>query len=413
MIRAALIALILAIAYFIILNSSFRAVSILSSYDMMDTYFDADVARIIQEWTSLEGVHHRTSVHPIIPFLMVPITTLVSSVTGASDASSAFVVISAASMANAVLIFLFAHMITSDNLISLLISCLFMSSASFVHWAGLPESFALGSLILTGCIVVTTRKANGSFVLHAVINISAFGVTVTNLVHSAIMTLLKLRWHLATLIVVASVAITTLINLLQWALLDDASVIFFLKIWHILWELNFTPISGYGGAEELEWAPFSNIRGMLISSMVAPEPETYSWVINDADKFMVQNQSVGVIGYSVFGLICVLNWLALLVIGAWGAIKNLGTYRSCVLFLAAGIAWQLALHTVYGIHSFLYAMHILPFFVALTVFSVMTPLRKISIGLIVTMIGLGGLNNFLQYQRAHDLLVEISQKISS
>ncbi|MGH7321771.1 MAG: hypothetical protein ACRELA_19390, partial [Candidatus Rokuibacteriota bacterium] len=92
-------------------------------------------------------------------------------------------------------------------------------------------------------------------------------------------------------------------------------------------------------------------------------------------------------------------WTALLAMGLWGAF-TVQEHARLRVALGAVLAGQLLFHALFGPETFLYAAHFVPWLLVLSAFSVLTPARRVGLGLAAGFVVLAGVNNILQFQEA-------------
>jgi hypothetical protein len=106
---------------------------------------------------------------------------------------------------------------------------------------------------------------------------------------------------------------------------------------------------------------------------------------------------------SIWGLVAVGLWTALLGLGLWGFFAT-KKYFKLRLVLGLFLLGQLFLHILYGSETFLYALHFIPLLITLATFSLLTPARLVALGLAGALIVCAGINNGLQFKQATDFL---------
>ena len=103
----------------------------------------------------------------------------------------------------------------------------------------------------------------------------------------------------------------------------------------------------------------------------------------------------------------IICWLFMLVMGLWGAWRDTAR-RAVSMAVIAYVAFQLALHSVYGEITFLYAGNFFPALVMLAAFGWYTPARHWVLSATVGFIIFAGINNHAQFVTAVRLANEIA-----
>lgn len=106
---------------------------------------------------------------------------------------------------------------------------------------------------------------------------------------------------------------------------------------------------------------------------------------------------------SLWGVVAVVLWTALLGLGLWGFFST-KTHFKLRLILGITLVGQILLHLVYGQETFLYSLHFTPLLIVLAAFSLLTPARLVGLGLVGALIICAGINNGLQFKQAVNFL---------
>jgi hypothetical protein len=150
-------------------------------------------------------------------------------------------------------------------------------------------------------------------------------------------------------------------------------------------------------------AAAARLRGLLLTSAVAPAPYVITRANARRALTLVVNQHSPIDAYSASGWIALGSWLVLLVAGIAGGYANEERRRVFVavcLFLLA----QIALHLVFGENTFLYVANVFGAIVLLTAFGWFSPLRVASIVAAVLFVVFGGSSNYAQFDAAIRLI---------
>ena len=164
-----------------------------------DTWFDADVSRVVSDMTSRNSSHFRTSVHPLFSLLLYPVTALIKVTFGISATSAAGIVLAFGAAALLAVFFILLRLMECRRLDALAFTLLLGTSASSIFFSGVPDTFMLGStsiLVALSLAAVAARRyvAESWFVVVSALTLS---FTTTNWMAGLATTFAFHRWRRA------------------------------------------------------------------------------------------------------------------------------------------------------------------------------------------------------------------------
>ncbi len=237
------------------------------------------------------------------------------------------------------------------------------------------------------------------------IAISAFtlSITVTNWAAGLIATFVRLKLKPFLMISASVLAIVLALSIIQFFIFKDARI--FIDPHGLKWDaVSFSePVMEKRGQLHEKWNPTGNLEVLYVTSVVAPPAR----IAKQGAELIETNQLDGFTKGTYAGLIATIAWLALLVLGIWGAIRNRQAHIFSIglglMLLANGL-----LHSVYGEVTFLYAMHVIPMLTLLVAMSWFSPFRYAGAVLALVVVIAGGSNNIVQLQQSTHLAGKIA-----
>ncbi len=247
-----------------------------------------------------------------------------------------------------------------SRLHSSLLGCIFLSSASFVFWAGVIETFIFGSLSVSLVLFLSSRVEQKTLSWFLA-NILCFGFTVTN----GLLSLLGGFYFLTR---------SLFFRLLAYLSLSGLAAI-------VISYINSSYIKSLAGVANPEFSLtekiylsierltiFVYVPDNFFDLLVLAKRAISFFLVTGVipDTAFIENWWGGVtlapldFHYSPLGWIASGLWMALLMTGfkAGFSSERIDCKISRILFIFVG--FQLLLHTFYGDFPFLYSMHFLP-----------------------------------------------------
>ena len=364
----------------------------LLEHQTVDVWFEADIARVVENMSERWSDHYRAQVHPILALVVLPFVYAVRRVLSLETWTSIRVVLSLTAGLWAIGLFAVLRLTGFRRPDASVFTLLGVTSAGAVFWFGVPETHIVGSLtILLALLVVavSARRQIPAFVEVAV-GVATLGVTVTNWMAGIIASWSHRSWRQTLQISANAFALTVLL----WAVgkkLAPSST-FFLG--------NPPEPAALLSPEAL--GPARVVSSFLMHTVVMPaiaivdRPGAGQWPI-----LAVQPSSPGSGG--ALSLLSTVLWGALLLVGVW-SLWRAREHRSMRLFVACFLAGQLALHLLYGSETFLYAPNFLPVLIVLSAFGAMSPLRRVVVPVALLLVVTNAINNGSQWWRASRFL---------
>jgi hypothetical protein len=344
-------ALVFSCAYFHVGRSLLHV----GAFRHYNNLFNADVPRIIDDMTLVEGNHYRVKVHPLFVLLALPPGLLLRSMLGSAELASVLLVSACGGLCIAVTGRLFERLGLRRGE-SMWLAVSYGLSASSLVLFSIPESyvfsalsFALALLGALGAPRLARQVGVGMF---------SFGILVTNLVHVALAPLLARksmrRGALARAGVVAGfvVVFAALLARLQEVIFPTASAFF--RRGATAEESHYMVALGSLGDLLARWKILFAHLGWY--NVVAPHPnvirppgEPIDWI-----TFLPSPGHALAAGFGPAGAVASALWLPLL---AWSTGVHLrwGRRRTETWVVVGWLGFNVVLFTIYGDDLFLYS----------------------------------------------------------
>jgi hypothetical protein len=355
-----------------------------------DVWFDADVPQSFDRMVSRWSLHHGTIEHPFFSLLLTPALVLSTKLFEISPESATRLVLAIASGASVSVVYLLLLSITQSVPISVLWASIYITSAAFIFWCGIPESYCFGMLSLLlpflGCAYLRHVKWVDAWISAAMI--ASLSITVTNVMSglAVAFTSRGIRGVAAgakTCIVVAAV-----MTAIQAQVVPGASG-------RSIFSVNFKTLiidrSRFMTTEEREPRWYRPYR-VLLAGLVVPEvavrdePRWLGWATQ-------RGLTVQTSPYSAIGMVGVCIWI-LLLLGAVSCGMFYPASRDAMYIAIAMVAiGQLALHFVFGAETFLYSAHYGPVLILFSAYACRTRFRKLAVVLAVALLVIELANN--------------------
>ena len=113
-----------------------------------NVWFQADTGRTLSNMVDPGSDHYRTKVHPIFSITAYPIVAAGRAVWSGTDLEAAMRVQSLIAGLWLTAFYTLARLLSFDRLTAALVSVLGATSASFMYWFAVPETYDWGSLSL-------------------------------------------------------------------------------------------------------------------------------------------------------------------------------------------------------------------------------------------------------------------------
>ena len=386
-----LIIIILAIATAIALTYASNLINPVI-YSKNDLWFESDIGRVFSNMTDRGGNHYRTSVHPIFS-LIAHLPVYLLKLAGLETITAVRTVIVSVACLWISTLYILLRLIVIRRFDCVLFSILGVTSAAALFWFTVPETYSFGSLtiLLALCFAAVTEYRQVSQFWYVIVSALTLSMTTTNWLVGIITTLVNHPWKRTLQITVNAFSVVVLFWSVQKVLFKNT--VFFIAGRE---EKKYLLQSGSGGFLQV-------LKSFVSHTMVMPALNIVSDKYEPPHGPILVTQISAPGSGSIWGLVAVVLWTALLGLGVWGFFA---TKKHLKLRLVLGLVLlgQLLLHTVYGDETFLYALHFIPLLIVLAAFSLLTPARLVALGLTGALIVCAGINNSLQFKQATDFL---------
>jgi hypothetical protein len=367
-------------------------------------YFHADPNRVLAE-TMLHGndtgFRRVGGVHPIFSILIIlPMATLMK--LGLSQLTAFVTLLVACAGLSAGTFYFVMRGLGLSIPAALAFSGAFMASATFIHWISFVETYAFSLLtVVTMLLVATTSRYRP--ILWILASAGTLSITITNWALGLTCAFFNLTIRRFILVSAGAFFVVAGIAVIQKIAMPASALFFSPYVFYN--EAGFTQIAiekrGYS-----PWSPAENVRAVLLTSAVAPPP-----ALEDdptpAGTFRLVSYQHSQPTKSIVGGAAIVCWIFLLIVGVWGAWRTL-SHRAIALSVGSFALFQLALHSVYGEITFLYAANFFPALLVLAALGWLTPLRNYVTSAAVAFTVLGGMNNYSQFLSTARMANEIA-----
>lgn len=371
---------------------SYRGTQLVDSviFYLNNFWFEADIPRVFSNMLFRWGDHYRTKVHPLFSLIAYPPVFGLTSL-GVEPITAVRTVIAAVASLWLSLLFIVLRLVGCRRFDAVLFSILAATSSAAMFWLIVPETFSFGSvslLLALGFIAVAQYREFSSW-WYMAISAVTLSFTVTNWMAGILATTINHPWKRSLQITVNAFCLVTVLWAVQKAVFPSA--VFFLGDRE---EEKYVLKPESGGFLQV-------IKSFVSHTMVMPAVEVIE-KFDPSEKLLSIQFSVPGSG-SIWGTVAVVLWTALLGLGLWGLLST-KQQRPLRLVLGLLLLGQLALHTVYGDETFLYALHFAPLLIVVAAWSTLTPARPLALLLASVLVLCAGINNSSQLSKATTFL---------
>jgi hypothetical protein len=369
----------------------------LLTLETVDVWFEADIARVVENVSDRWSNHYRAKVHPIFALLVLPVVYLLKAVLSVDAWTAIRMVLTIAAGLWTIGLYAVLRLIGCGRTDSGIFTLLGVTSAGAMFWFVVPETHTVASITILLALLVVALSASRRIpaLVEVAVGAATLGVTLTNWMAGILASWSHRSWRQTLQISVNAFALTVVLWAVNKKLAPSSP--FFLG--------NPTEDGAVLAPEAL--GPLKVATSFFMHTVVMPaiavidRPGAGQWPI-----MVVQSSAPG--SASVVGVISALLWAALLVIGVWSLVR-VKEQRAMRIFLATFLAGQLAVYLVYGNETFLYAPNFLPALIVLAALGALSPMRRV-VGPIAALLVVGNvLNNGQQWTRANHFLSEYEQ----
>ena len=352
----------------------------------LDVLFDADYCEVYElvsdRWSS---VHRRTAAHPLFSLATTPFVYVIRGVLAVETLTALRIFLAGASMLWIGLFYWLLRALEVRRLDSVVFSVVLSSSAAAVFWCTTIEFHLFSSLSLIAALLILrlgarARSRECAIVFAGVVSLS---MLVTNWMLGIIASFRELSWRRALQMNANALCIVCV-------LFGAQKVIF--------------PKAGFfiGDTTQKSWlaAPTPErvadvLMALSMHSFVMPDPVE---VMGEKGRRGLRTQGVLPGSGSVYGFLALGCWLFLLAVGTHRFVRSreFGAVGSIVGLTIIG---QLALFSIYGRETFLYAINVAPLLVMVTVCGTKSRLRPVVLGVAILFSALALVNNYLVFEK--------------
>jgi hypothetical protein len=366
-------------------------------------WFEADITRVFSNMTSRESNHYRANVHPLFSLIAYPLASILIGGFKAEPAAAIKITIALVASLWLSTLFLLLRLIGCRQLDAILFSLVGLTSSAAIFWFAVPETYSFGSLsILLGLtFVALTQYYQFPSSWYIAINIMTMGITVTNWMVGILATLVNQTRRRSLWVVLQAFLCVIGLSFAQMLIFSRSRPPLATRT-----EMNyiFRPESG---------GPLQVIKAFIFHTVVMPAVTVVERWDQDAHRnwatLITQNSDPG--SGTVWGMVAVVLWVGLLVLGVWGFLST-SQHPKLRTVLGFTLLGQLGLHIIYGEETFLYALHIAPLLLVLAAFSTLTKARLPVLCLVGLLILALSFNNTSQFAKTTELLYQQKVKVS-
>ena len=326
-------------------------------YRDFNLWFGADVPRIVSNMISPCANHYRTSVHPLFSLMTLAVTRPLLEL-GLPPRVAVSVVLAASASLTGCLMLSTLQRIGLKLIDAALMTVAFASTATFMFWWSVPETFPLGCLTI---MVPFWLLASGAENTRAWIFTSAtsLSITTTNWLSGLICTFLGLKIKKAITVSFFAFLLVFGLSIVQRIYVPTAT--FFWK-----------PVAVKSESDYMRFA-FNRVPARTIDFFIHP-------AIAPGQSFVVDNKMISFVDAANLKsspltgprLVAAVVWAILLLGGliaflktGFKSIKNTNPLWALSIFLLS----QYGIHLIYGDSPFLYSAHFIPIMIMLIGFA--------------------------------------------
>jgi hypothetical protein len=344
----------------------------------IDVWFAADIPRVFDDMTHARG-SYRTPIHPLFGVVTAPLVRLLELAHVPAPAAVA-VLLALTAGAWAAGLFALFRLLRLPRGSAVLLTCLGLSSSTFLFWFGVPETFAFGSLSILACLLAAAAATLDGRTKERVLGAAcaaSFAFTVTNVTAGLAAAFTSAPFARAARVVAVSLALCIALVYAQR------------RLFH-------TPIRPDLPAEAKflhpERAPQAAVA-ILLHTFVVPEvrvePQDSRGGVRSDTGLSVRDAPLA----GALGVIGAAAWVGLLLLGA-GGLRRAPLPAPFKRTLVVVLLTQVGLHLVYGTdETFLYSGHLFVGLICLAACGALGPRRRLFTALALAAIAAGGLNN--------------------
>ncbi|MEM5518139.1 hypothetical protein WNY37_14365 [Henriciella sp. AS95] len=356
-------------------------------------WFQADVTRSAENMVTTGGAHGRTSVHPIFSILLYPFGKLLT-ILGVEPLLAAKALVVMIMGANAALFSLTVRLLGLPRLVAAIFTLVFVSTAGFIFWSGVVESYPFSCFALVLSLFMMLRVQTAHWGWWMVVSVLSLGFLITNWVFGVIAMAVRLKLKPFLTILIASFSLVVVLSIIQNATFDKAALFFNPK--PLLRETQFLqPTMEAEGTYEEGWQPTSNLRSLYVTTVVGMPVYVQQQTMM---HLATTNQNSGFPEGEISPLIAVAAWVLLFGLGIWGAVLR-RDLRLPLLGAGLMLLMQTMLHLLYGEVTFLYSLNVMPLLILFASCAWFIPWKPVAPVLASLVVVFGAINNERRLQQ--------------
>lgn len=358
---------------------------LLTDYRYLDLWFQGDSPRAFANMTNLlENRWSRDDLHPLFRVVTYPLTAMIAAGFALGPQDAVRVVIAGVAALWAAGFYGVLRLMRLPRLDAVLFSMVLISSAAFVFWAGLPETFPFGSLSLVismGLVAASEwrRLHPGLFVVN---NLMTVGFVPTS--------------------ALAGLSATFLLHPIKKALgILAFSTAGLFALWNVHKAFfSVDRVSTQNFLLDQAGGPLQILGSIVAHTLVMPEIKLLRNVDPDKEFMWRMTTQFSLPGSGgVLAAIALAAALGMLALGLWSALTTRRLVNLRWLLAIVGVGF-LGAHLLFGDETFLYSLQFAPLLVLLAAFAALGPMRRAALALAAVFVLSASVHNVSQFQHA-------------
>ena len=331
-------------------------------------WFGADIKRVILHITDPSFSHHRTSVHPLFPLLLLPVGRTLFEIfrflgfnPDLAKGLSAQLITSFSAGVTWLFVYMISTRIGLSRLKAFSVAFLYLSSAAFMFWWSTPETFSIGALTILLPFLLLSYEINSTKAwLFALI--MAISITITNFIAGVVAAYAYFSKSIKLLRLFTLAIFSALIlSMVQKSYMPTSRILFVLG----------NNESQYIKRDVRPLEMFYNFTAIPVIAPSFPglvrEKEIFGSKLGVKEETQLHFGSQ--VSNTVSGLRCVaiILWLAFFLNGLYKSFISRRN-ETCIA-LTVFLMFEFILHSFYGDSPFLYSAHFVPVMVIICGYS--------------------------------------------
>lgn len=367
------------------LLSSVQIAPLITDYRYLDLWFQGDSPRAFANMTNmLANPWSRDNLHPLFRVVTYPLTTAIAGLLALSPQDAVRLVIAGVASLWAAGFYAVLRLMCLARFDALLFSLVLVSTAAFVFWGGLPETFPFGSLTLIfsmGLVAASECRRMPSG-LSVVNNLMTVGFVPTS--------------------ALAGLAATLFLHPLKKAMgILALSTAALFGLWSV--HKAFFPVDRASTQDILldqAGGPIPILTSIVAHTLVMPEIKLLrNWNHPSETLWRMTTQFSLPGSGGILAAIALAAALGLVAIGLWSAFTTRRLVKLRWMLAVVGLGF-LGAHILFGDETFLYSLQFAPLLVLLAAFGTIGPMRPVALALAAAFVLSASVHNVAQFQHA-------------